>query len=67
MSNSQSQTEQSNTYKVVDSMGRNTDFYVIASNIKEACSEVKRLAKETGKNLGNYYKVKRCYSGGVRG
>lgn len=38
--------EQSNTYNVKDSMGRSTDFYVIASNIKEACSEVKRIAKE---------------------
>jgi len=59
--------EQSNTYNVIDSMGRNTTFYVIASNIKEACKEVQRIAKEKNINLGNYYKVKRCYNGGVRG
>jgi hypothetical protein len=58
---------QNNMYNVIDACGRNTDFYVIASNIKEACSEVKRIAKEQKKNLGMYYKVKRCYNGGVRG
>jgi len=67
MKNQEEVQEQSNTYNVIDSMGRPTNFYVIASNIKEACSEVKRLAKEQNINLGNYYKVKRCYNGGVRG
>ena len=59
--------EQDNTYKVVDSMGRTTTLYVSASNINEARSEVIRIAKLEGIILGNYYKVKRCYSGGVRG
>lgn len=67
MENEITKQDQSNTYNVVDSMGRHTDFYVIASNIKEACNEVKRIAKEQKRNLGNYYKVKRCYNGGVRG
>jgi len=55
--------EQSNTYKIIDSMGRETGIYFIASNIKEAC----KIAKSMAAKLGNYYKVKRCYNGGVRG
>jgi hypothetical protein len=57
-------TEQSNYYNVVDSMGRPTKIYIIASNIKEACLEAKKRQSEIG---SCYYKVKRCYNGGVRG
>jgi hypothetical protein len=57
--------EQSNTYVVYDSMGRRTDIYIIASNINEACNEAKKM--EEVRKLGSYYKIKRTYSGGVRG
>lgn len=56
--------EQSNWYNVIDSMGRPTKIYIIASNIKDACKEAKNRIKEVG---SCYYKVKRCYNGGVRG
>jgi hypothetical protein len=56
--------EQSNTYNVIDSMGRPTKIYIIASNLKEACVEAKKRQNEIG---SNYYKLKRCYNGGVRG
>lgn len=56
--------EQNNTYVVYDSMGRRTSIYIIASNIKEACQEAKKRQSEIG---SAYYKVKRAYSGGVRG
>ena len=56
--------EQSNYYQVYDSMGRPTSIYIIASNIKEACVEAKKRQAEIG---SSYYKVKRCYNGGVRG
>lgn len=55
---------QSNTYVVFDSMGRRTEIYIVASNIKEACKAAKKRQKEIG---SSYYKVKRAYSGGVRG
>lgn len=55
---------QSNTYNVIDSMGRPTKIYIIASNIKDACVEAKKRQSEIG---SAYYKVKRCYNGGVRG
>lgn len=45
-------------------MGRPTKIYIIASNIKEACVEAKKRKSEIG---SSYYKVKRCYTGGVRG
>ena len=57
-------TGQSNTYKVIDSMGRTTSIYIIASNIKEAYAEAKKREKEIG---SAYYKVKRTYNGGIRG
>jgi hypothetical protein len=56
--------EQSNTYRVYDSMGRGTSIYIVASNIKDACKEAKARQKEIG---SAYYKVKRAYNGGVRG
>ena len=63
--NSENQTaQQSNFYNVIDSMGRPTKIYIVASNIKDACIEAKKRELEIG---SSYYKVKRCYSGGVRG
>ena len=56
--------EQTNTYNVIDSMGRPTRIYIVASNIKEACAEAKKRESEIG---SSYYKVKRVYNGGVRG
>lgn len=58
--------EQKNWYNVFDSMGRPTDIYIIASNINDACREAGKMQKE-GKIKSSYYKVKRCYNGGVRG
>jgi len=56
--------EQSNYYNVIDSMGRQTSIYIVASNIKDAYAEAKKRQSEIG---SAYYKLKRCYSGGVRG
>ena len=56
--------EQDNTYIVIDSMGRETNIYIGASNLKEAQVEAKKRIAEIGTS---YYKVKRCYNGGVRG
>jgi hypothetical protein len=57
---------QINTYKVVYSDGVRVLDYIYASNLDEA----KKIAKENAKtkNYGTaYYKVARCYNGGVRG
>jgi len=64
MTNEITKQEQSNWYNVIDSMGRPTKIYIIASNIKDACKEAKSRQREIG---SAYYKVKRCYNGGVRG
>lgn len=59
-------TEQSNTYQVVYSDGVTIIDYITASNLKEA----KKIAADNAKvkNYGTaYYKVARCYNGGVRG
>jgi hypothetical protein len=56
---------QQNTYAIFDSMGRHTQIWITASNINEACQKAIPVAKEN--KLGNYYKVKRAYNGGVRG
>ena len=56
---------QNNTYAIYNSMGKHTGLYIIASNIKEACQLAKQVAKDN--KHGIYYKVKRAYSGGVRG
>ena len=57
--------EQSNTYNVVDSMGRPTNIYYTASNINEA----NKLFKADKENYSKfcYGKLKRAYNGGVRG
>ncbi len=59
-------TEQSNTYQVVYSDGVTIIDYIIASNLTEA----KKIAADNAKvkNYGTaYYKVARCYNGGLRG
>lgn len=56
--------EQNNLYVVIDSMGRETKIYIGASNLPEAQAEAKKRIAEIG---SAYYKVKRCYNGGVRG
>jgi hypothetical protein len=57
--------EQANYYNVVDSMGRPTSIYYCASNIKDAF----KMFKADTANFQKYYygKLKRGYSGGVRG
>jgi len=58
-------TEQANTYEVKDSMGRPTQIYYIASNIKDAY----KLFKADKANYSKHYygKLVRVYNGGVRG
>ena len=59
-------SEQINTYQVVYSDGVRVLDYIYASNLHEA----KKIANENAKtkNYGTaYYKVARCYNGGVRG
>lgn len=56
--------EQKNTYNVIFSDGKSSKIFIIASNLKDACKEAKERQKEIG---SSYYKVKRCYNGGVRG
>lgn len=56
--------QQSNIYFIIDSMGRNTNKAVIASNIKDAYNEAKKIVKDLGIS---YYKLKRSYNGGIRG
>jgi len=60
----QVKNEQQNLYRVYDSMGRATSIYIIASNINEAIKDAKLRRNEIG---SAFYKIKRCYSGGVRG
>lgn len=56
--------EQNNTYNVIYSNGKPSKIYIVASNLKDACIEAKKRISEIG---SSYYKVKRCYNGGVRG
>jgi hypothetical protein len=57
-------TTQDNTYQVIYSDGKTVLDYIIASNLTEA----KAIAKTRSKNYKTaYYKVARCYNGGVRG
>jgi hypothetical protein len=59
------QIPQNNLYRIYDSMGRPTSIYITASNIKDACKLAKKEAADN--KIGQFYKVKRCYNGGVRG
>jgi hypothetical protein len=58
-------SDQSNCYNVVDSMGRPTDIYYFASNQKDAFN----LFKADSVNYRKHYygKLKRAYNGGARG
>lgn len=56
-------TKQENFYNVIYSNGKESTIYIIASNIKEAHIEAKKIQAK----IGYYYKLKRCYNGGVRG
>jgi hypothetical protein len=58
-------TTQSNTYNIVDSMGRPTGIYYSASNLKAAFQMFKADKDNFQKYC--YGKLKRCYNGGVRG
>ena len=56
---------QANYYNVIDSMGRATEIYYCASNIKDAF----QMFKADKPNFQKHYygKLKRGYNGGVRG
>lgn len=57
-------SKQENTYQVLYSDGVTQIDLISASNLAEA----KKLAAENAKNYPTaYYKVARCYNGGVRG
>ena len=59
-------TKQENTYQVLYSDGVTQLDLILASNLTEA----KKIAAENAKTKGYptaYYKVARCYNGGVRG
>jgi hypothetical protein len=57
--------EQSNCYNVFDSMGRPTNIYYFASNLNEAFKMFRADTANFQKH--SYGKLKRGYSGGVRG
>lgn len=58
------ETTQNNTYQVIYSDGVRVLDYIIASNLVEAKKKARERAIE--KNYGTaYYKVRRCYNGGV--
>ena len=54
--------KQNNTYQVIASNGVTILDYITASNLNDACKIAKGNKYSTA-----YYKVKRCYNGGVRG
>jgi hypothetical protein len=54
---------QANLYNVIYSNGNPSKIYITASNLKEAHIEAKKIQAK----IGYYYKLKRCYNGGVRG
>ena len=54
---------QSNYYNITKANGKNSDIYIVASNLKEAI----KIAKEKYPNECYFGKIKRCYNGGVRG
>ena len=57
------QINQQNTYCITDAMGRRTEMYITAPNLKEAL----KLAKQQYPNELYFGKLVRCYNGGVRG
>jgi len=65
MTNTTKKIEQKNSYNVFDSMGRETEIYYCASNIKDAF----QMFKADKLNFQKHYygKLKRGYNGGARG
>ncbi len=65
MKNENGIQEQNNSYCMIDSCGRRVEgSEIIASNLNEAI----KTMKSNGMFAKYYYgKVKRCYTGGVRG
>lgn len=61
--NTETKKNQQNIYRIITSNGKNVNIYVAASNINEA----HKIVKKDYQSFGNFYKLKRCYSGGVRG
>lgn len=61
--NNQISQPQANLYNVISSNGVPSKVYVTASNIKDA----HKIVKKEYSSFGIYYKLKRCYNGGVRG
>ena len=61
--NNQTSQPQANLYNVISSNGIPSKVYVTASNINEA----HKIVKKEHSSFGIYYKLKRCYNGGVRG
>jgi serine/threonine protein phosphatase PrpC len=57
--------EQSNFYRVYDSMGRGTEIGYFASNFNQAFEQFKNDKANFQKHY--YGKLKRAYNGGVRG
>jgi hypothetical protein len=57
----QEQRQQRNTYEMINTDGQQMGEYVSASNLQEAYSLIK-----SNTPLG-FWKLKRCYNGGVRG
>lgn len=55
--------KQENLYQIISSNGKPSNIYVCASNINEA----HKIVKAQHKSFGNFYALKRCYNGGVRG
>lgn len=64
MTTANQKIEQQNTYQVLYSDGVKVLDYIVASNLIEA----KKIASQRAKNYNTaYYKVSRCYNGGLRG
>lgn len=59
----QTKIEQRNYYEMIDSNGRpmGIDNLVVASNLQDAYKQIK------GNTPSGFWKLKRCYNGGVRG
>lgn len=62
--NSQIKNVQNNLYRIYDSMGRQTEQYILAQNLKEAYSIANNRKKEL--KLSSYFILKRCYNTGIK-
>lgn len=61
--------KQNNWYVITDCNGKETGYYVFASNMKEAMKIFKTNEnyKELYKKYGYFGQLRRVYNGGVRG